>query len=246
VLISMGDLEGAARLLERADAGHEPAEFRYFPPAVIFAAEHCLVAPTQLRLSRAYGAPEALRELAADLEDQIAGIDAAGPFWPRLKLRAIQAIALAGAEREQAALAVLRRALAMAASEGHVRVFAEEGPQLAGLLARLADGAPDDEVAAHARRILGTMAVIAPAAAPRPAQPVAVADPEPSALPEPVSARELDVLRLMAEGQSNTEIAESLVIAVSTVKSHVNSLFGKLGVATRTQAVARARRLGLL
>jgi LuxR family maltose regulon positive regulatory protein len=66
------------------------------------------------------------------------------------------------------------------------------------------------------------------------------------ALPEPLSSRELEVLRLVAEGQTNTEIADGLVIAVSTVKSHVNSIFGKLGVATRTQAIARARRLDLI
>jgi LuxR family maltose regulon positive regulatory protein len=50
----------------------------------------------------------------------------------------------------------------------------------------------------------------------------------------------------MAEGRSNHEIAASLIIAVSTVKSHINNIFGKLGVASRTQAVARGRRLGLI
>ncbi|NTU82959.1 MAG: LuxR family transcriptional regulator [Chloroflexales bacterium] len=247
VLIAIGDLDGATKLLERAEAGHEPAEFRYFPPAVVFAAEHCLVAPSQLRLGRALGVPEALRELAADLEDQIASVDVAGPFWPQVKLRAIQAIALAGAGREQAALAVLRRALSMAAPEGFVRVFAEEGQPLAMLLALLADGAPDDVAVAHARRILDAMALVVPSAAPRSAEQAEADTPGPAvALPEPVSARELDVLRLMADGQSNTEIADHLVIAVSTVKSHINSIFGKLGVATRTQAIARARRLGLI
>ncbi len=61
-----------------------------------------------------------------------------------------------------------------------------------------------------------------------------------------LSPRELDVLRLMAEGRSNGEIAARLYVAVSTVKWHVNALFGKLGATSRTQAVARARALGLL
>jgi LuxR family maltose regulon positive regulatory protein len=66
------------------------------------------------------------------------------------------------------------------------------------------------------------------------------------ALVEPLSARELEVLRLIAQGQSNQEIAESLVVALSTVKKHINGVYGKLGVRSRTQALARARELGLL
>ena len=62
----------------------------------------------------------------------------------------------------------------------------------------------------------------------------------------PLNEREIEVLRLIAEGLSNNEIAERLVIALSTVKWHVNNLFGKLGVHSRTQAVAQAKELGLL
>jgi LuxR family maltose regulon positive regulatory protein len=65
------------------------------------------------------------------------------------------------------------------------------------------------------------------------------------ALVEPLSDRELEVLRLVAAGLTNREIAKELVIAVSTVKSHTNHIYGKLGVKNRTQAVAQARALGL-
>jgi LuxR family maltose regulon positive regulatory protein len=65
-------------------------------------------------------------------------------------------------------------------------------------------------------------------------------------LPEPLSDRELDILRLIASGRSNQEIADILVIAVSTVKSHINNLYGKLGTNRRTEAIAIARGLGLL
>ena len=62
----------------------------------------------------------------------------------------------------------------------------------------------------------------------------------------PLNEREIEVLRLIAEGLSNNEIAERLVIALSTVKWHINNLFGKLGVHSRTQAVAQAKELGLI
>jgi LuxR family maltose regulon positive regulatory protein len=63
---------------------------------------------------------------------------------------------------------------------------------------------------------------------------------------EPLSTRELEVLSLAAAGMSNQEIADRLVITVSTVKSHLNHIFGKLGAKNRTQAGQRARKLGLL
>jgi ATP/maltotriose-dependent transcriptional regulator MalT len=62
-------------------------------------------------------------------------------------------------------------------------------------------------------------------------------------VPEALSERELEILRLIAPGHTNKEIADTLVIAVSTVKSHVNNIFGKLGVQRRTQAIATARDL---
>jgi DNA-binding CsgD family transcriptional regulator len=67
-----------------------------------------------------------------------------------------------------------------------------------------------------------------------------------SPLPEPLSARELAVLRLIAAGHSNREIADELYLAVNTVRSYSQQLYGKLGVGSRTQAVARARELGLI
>jgi len=65
-------------------------------------------------------------------------------------------------------------------------------------------------------------------------------------LVEPLTERELEVLRLLATGTPNRVIAKQLVVALDTVKRHVSNLFSKLGVANRTQAVARARELGLL
>ncbi len=77
---------------------------------------------------------------------------------------------------------------------------------------------------------------------------IAVEEPagRPVALPEPLSERELEVLGLIAAGLSNQEIAGRLVVAVSTIKTHVNNIYGKLNVRNRTEAVARARELKLL
>jgi len=75
-----------------------------------------------------------------------------------------------------------------------------------------------------------------------------LANPTPQAQPlaEPLSEREIEVLRLLASGVSNQEIADRLIVAVNTVKRHVSNIMGKLGVENRTQAVAKARAIGLL
>ncbi|HEX2773006.1 MAG TPA: response regulator transcription factor [Micromonosporaceae bacterium] len=70
--------------------------------------------------------------------------------------------------------------------------------------------------------------------------------PRPQPLAVPLSGRELDVVRLLAEGHSNREIADALFLAEGTVKNHVTNVLGKLGVRDRTQAALRARALGLL
>jgi LuxR family maltose regulon positive regulatory protein len=66
-----------------------------------------------------------------------------------------------------------------------------------------------------------------------------------SLLVEPLSPRELEVLQLIDQGLSNSEIAGQLVVAPSTVKTHINNIYGKLGVRTRLQALKRAEELGL-
>jgi LuxR family maltose regulon positive regulatory protein len=63
---------------------------------------------------------------------------------------------------------------------------------------------------------------------------------------EPLSARERDVLRLLANGMDNAQIGRALAIAVSTVKAHINHIFGKLGVHSRLEAVLRAQELNIL
>jgi LuxR family maltose regulon positive regulatory protein len=106
-------------------------------------------------------------------------------------------------------------------------------------------GGPDRE-----RRLAYVSELLAAFAASVSGAPAASGDEEArsadSPLVEPLSPRELDVLRLVAAGLTNQAIADRLFIAVSTVKSHTHSIYGKLGVRNRTQAIAQARTLGLL
>lgn len=129
-------------------------------------------------------------------------------------------------------MAALERALSLAEPGGYVRVFADEGAPLAGLLRQAA-------VRGIAPEYVGRLLA---AVRDTESQPAAGSP----GLIEPLSDRETEVLRLVAAGLSNQEIAGELVLAVSTVKWHINNLYGKLGVNSRTQALARARDLRLL
>jgi LuxR family maltose regulon positive regulatory protein len=100
-------------------------------------------------------------------------------------------------------------------------------------------------VAHYVRRLLAAF----PDAGPEQAVPPNAQTPESrriEPLIEPLSERELEVLALLAEGLTNREIASRLYLALNTVKAHTGSIYGKLGVHSRTQAVAKARTLGLL
>jgi LuxR family maltose regulon positive regulatory protein len=134
--------------------------------------------------------------------------------------------------QRDAALRDLDAALALAAPEGILRVFLDEGAPLADLLAAYVASRPPTRERTQALKLL--------AAAGRAVVPSEVA------LPESLSARELDVLRLLAAGRSNEAIARELVVALSTVKWHVAHIYRKLGVKGRVQAVARARDLRLI
>jgi len=164
-----------------------------------------------------------------------------------LEILILQALALAAQGNGPDALAALGQALRLAAPEGYVRLFVDEGQPLQVLLQRLDPGIvvnqPD-----YVPRLLTAFAA-EPRAGQGRAQTLAEPSPAPAipaALAEPLTEREREVLRLIAAGHSNAEIAQALVVAVSTVKTHINTLFGKLGVASRTQAVARARDLHLI
>ena len=171
-----------------------------------------------------------------------------------LEILVLRTLAFAAQGNRTQALTLLERALLLAEPEGYVRLFVDEGEPMVALLRHAyARGIAPDYVATLLSAF-GEQPMAAPSRAWHPQGPhstfhhsVPVHFAQPSApLVEPLTERELEVLRLLVMGQSNAEIARELIITVGTVKRHVNSIYGKLGVQSRTQAVARAQTLQLL
>ena len=166
-----------------------------------------------------------------------------------IEIGALRALALAARGDADRAVDALAGALTLACPQGYVRVFADEGPPMAALLARLiAAQRSRSGFGAVAEVPLGCLArlqraLAAPGVAPDAGRPSVTAAP---GLIDPLTSRELEVLEMLAAGSSNQVIASQLVVTLDTVKKHVSHVLGKLGAANRTEAVARARELGLI
>jgi LuxR family maltose regulon positive regulatory protein len=174
----------------------------------------------------------------------------------RLKVMVLQAVALyaaaLGADGEKdKAVQLLGEALALAEPGGFIRLFVDEGPSMAQLLSEAAaHGVMPDYIgkllavfeAEQQTGLAGRQASPGKSEGKSYLPPVSPAQP----LIEPLSQRELEVLRLIAQGLSNREIGERLFLALDTVKGHNRRIFDKLQVQSRTEAIARAHELGLL
>jgi LuxR family transcriptional regulator, maltose regulon positive regulatory protein len=163
-----------------------------------------------------------------------------------IEIQALRALALAACGDHAGALGALTEALTLACRHGYVRVLADEGAPMRALLAQLPAARPGQQHAAG-RTSPGYLAALVRACGQAdtvpPRRRSAAAPP---GLAEPLTDRELEVLRLIAAGSSNQRIAHDLVVALDTVKKHVTHVLGKLGAANRTEAAARARQLGLI
>jgi ATP/maltotriose-dependent transcriptional regulator MalT len=159
-----------------------------------------------------------------------------------LKVMVLEAVAHHAQGATDTAMHVLCDVLALAKPHGFIRLFVDEGPAMARLLSEAAAlGMKPDYIG----RLL--------AAFPRTedrgqkTEPLhSVLSPQSASLVEPLSQRELEVLHLISQGLSNREISERLFLALDTVKGHNQKIFSKLQVQRRTEAVARARELGLV
>jgi LuxR family transcriptional regulator, maltose regulon positive regulatory protein len=165
-----------------------------------------------------------------------------------LKLNLLRAVALYRDERRAAAFALLHDVLKAACSEGYMRLLLDEGPPAGALLRSYLgaslDRAPDQGDPIFSEYLQRLKRAFAAEHALGEAPPAAAA--EPAAPTEPMTRKELRVVRLLAEGYSNNAIAEKLFVSDSTVRTHLRNINSKLGTHSRTQAVAVARRLSLL
>jgi LuxR family maltose regulon positive regulatory protein len=196
--------------------------------------EPVLLAQLHLALYLAQtGAPIEDLQQAAELANYIlaAALDS-GRTGNALQALLVRAKIHAGMGNKDASLIDVGEALQLSGSEGYVRTFIDEGPEIAGLL----KGCPKQNIATDiVKRLLAAFPVSA-------SSPVA----DSSGMIEPLSERERQVLGLMAEGLTNPEIAKRLIISLSTVKTHLINIYGKMDVRNRAEAVSRGKELGLL
>jgi LuxR family maltose regulon positive regulatory protein len=165
-------------------------------------------------------------------------VEAKGWDDERLKVMVLQAVALEAHGEQGQAVQLLVDALAPAEAGGFIRLFVDEGRPMVRLLS---------EVEAQGRMpdYIGKLLALCKAEEQN-SEDTSYVPPVAQSLTEPLSLREIEVLQLIAQGLSNQEISEQLVLALETVKGHNKKIFSKLHVQRRTEAVARARELGLL
>ncbi len=168
---------------------------------------------------------------------------AGGRMGSLIEIGVLHALAYQAKGDRASALVALKRALRLAEPEGFVRIFVDEGLPMASLLSAASAQviSPD-----YTRRLLAFFADVGAEAQPFADKAVPPVPSFTQRLIEPLSARELEVLQLIAHGLSNHAICGRLFLALSTVKGHNHNIFGKLQVQSRTEAIVRARAIGLL
>jgi len=253
--IAQGDLSAADTWAgeHASDIGQSPGSAERL---LLWHTEAMTWALLRIRQGRPEEALVALESLRTEAED-------AG--WLRLRISSTLLMALAwqASGDVKKALALLEEALSLAKPEGDLGLFAEYGLPMARLLAEGARRATwrNPDLQPHVARLLAELGangslepkaqVLRFATEARPAeaartQPIAGLSVPAAPLVEPLSDRELEVLRLLATGLSNRMIADRLYVSVATVKTHTHHIYAKLGVRDRHQAPLRASQLGLL
>jgi LuxR family maltose regulon positive regulatory protein len=205
----------------------------------------------QIRLSEDYDLHQECYRLAlarirlaqgryTEVENLLAGmtpvIFAGSRITRQLESHLHLAAAVAGQQRLAEAFGIIESSLALAEPEGYIRVFLDVGEPARELLAAyLRSVAPGHKP--YAQKILDAFSLTSQVGSP---------SPQSASLIETLTGRELEVLQLIALGRTNQEIARQLIVSPGTVKAHTASIYRKLEVANRTEAVARARQLDIL
>ncbi len=243
--LAQGDIAGAAAILTNASQSAHQHNFLQRMPEIaaaqvlLFLHQRNLTAAVRLAQThelpisqaRVYLAQGNISKAITVLESFCHQMKAKGWKDEYLRATVLQAIASYAHGENQKAIQLAHEALTLAEPGGFIRVFVDEGLLMKQLLS---DVVAQGIMPEYVNRLLVAFEM-------------EVQNPE-SGLPfaQPLSERELEVLRLVAEGLSNREISERLFIALVTVKVHNGKIFEKLQVQRRTEAVARARELGLL
>jgi LuxR family maltose regulon positive regulatory protein len=240
VLVLQGQGDAAAQALDRAD---DAPVWQRAAQLQMTAHDVDDLAIGRLRWQARFGDAAAAARSAQALAEQARG---AQRLRRALKLQVLQALALQRAGEAEAALATMGAVLQQAAAEGFVRLLLDEGQGVSRLVAELqqqlqAGAVRFDPIQGdHLQRLL-QIAPPEPGAAAAPA----AGGPLPT-LAEPLTRKEIRVLQLLAEGYSNSAMAEKLFVSDSTVRTHLRNINMKLDARSRTQAVAIARRLGVI
>ncbi|MFY9850326.1 MAG: LuxR C-terminal-related transcriptional regulator [Trebonia sp.] len=234
LLLAQGDVAAAARWTQETGL-HAEDEPRY--PRE----------PGYLVLARVLLSQQRPAEALALLDRLYAAAVAQKRVGSVIEAGALRALALAACGEDAEAVNALADVLTLACPQGYVRVFADEGPPMAALLGRLIAAQRSGQAAVGVP--LGCLARLQRAFDVGHTGPGSRSGTAPAAVPglvEQLTSRELEVLGMLAAGKSNQAIADQLVVTLDTVKKHVSHLLGKLAAANRTEAVTRARELGLI
>lgn len=259
VRLARGDVAGAAAMLAETAQSVRENNFVHRAPEMAAAQVRVLLRQgdlaaaaqlarthelpiSQARVLLAQGDPSAALALLSPLRRQM---EAKGWQDERLKVMVLQAVAFHANGEKDKALQLLADTLALAEPGGFIRLFVDEGEVMRMAISelRLSIGkrprGQDHHLLGYVDRLLAAFAQPTPT-------PQSRTEDSKSNMIEPLSQRELEVLRLIAEGLSNHQIGERLFLALDTVKGHNRNIFSKLQVQRRTEAIARARELGLL
>jgi LuxR family maltose regulon positive regulatory protein len=192
--------------------------------------EHITLARVLLARYATERAERPIHEATRLLEGLLRAAEEGARTGSVIEILVLQALARQAREDIPAALASLQRALTLAEPEGYVRIFVDEGPPMASLLRA---AAKQGTARNYVRRLLAAV------------NKTENSMPASQGLIEPLSARELDVLRLLGTDLDGPEIARELVVSLNTMRTHTKNIYAKLGVNNRRAAVRRARELGL-
>ncbi len=258
--LTQGNLEAAARDLEKARALVENAQFPYWSSRFERLQVEVWLAHDELRMAAAWcdemlqgdklalrpqnemgylavtrvliekGSRTALQRALKLLEQLGNTAEAQGRTAVRLEALALKALAYQQLGNEAEAMTAIEETLRLAEPEGFCRLYVDLGSSMARLLQR-----------AHARKVIPAYTTRLLAAFGNDWMTI-----ERISLPEPLTGREVEILKLIAAGLTNREIAARLFISPETVKKHAGNIYGKLNVSSRMEAAATARRLGLL